>query len=393
MNDNSKDQKNLEELLYEIDNELHKPDIALELINRTHNDEELERLTKIIVEKSVNKVDIFNALAVTFYQQSRYEFIIPLLQSALQIEPFHKNTLINLAEFLAELGEIDMAFGYINQIQDKSEDVVQLLNKLYSLKGQEKPEDNIVDIEQNDVSFTGERIVINQEVKNKYNNVLEEHLQRYQLACQFVKDKIVLDAACGAGYGSKMMQSAGAKFVLGVDISEESLQNALKTYGGSNVDFIYGDVNKLPFENESFDIVVSFETIEHVESGSKWIEESSRVLKEDGLFLVSTPNRMISNPGLYFVEQPVNPYHKYEYTASEFIGELLKKYDLLQIYGQTFTPDYSTYHTLVARRARNLNPSIIPRLNLTYGHKLVSLGDVKDMQPEYLVAVCRKKRQ
>ncbi|MEK3683602.1 class I SAM-dependent methyltransferase [Paenibacillus sp. FSL R10-2736] len=250
----------------------------------------------------------------------------------------------------------------------------------------------ILDTEQNDVLFTGERVVINDVVKKNYGDVLEEHLNRYRLAQKYVKDKRVLDAACGAGYGSKMLQAAGASHVLGVDIDEASLSNARKTYGHDQIDYAYGNVNKLELEDKSFDVVVSFETIEHIDDGSVWIKESSRLLKDDGIFIVSTPNRSIANPSAYFVEQPRNHYHKYEYTIVELVGELLKEYDILELYGQTFTTDYVAFQTQIIRKARNLGAASTPYTNpVISGYELVALGEVKDMNPLYVVAVCRKK--
>lgn len=251
----------------------------------------------------------------------------------------------------------------------------------------------ILNKEQNDVPFTGERVVINDVVKKNYADVLEEHLNRYKLAQKYVKNKRVLDAACGAGYGTKMLQAAGASHVLGVDIDEASLANARKTYAHDLIDYTYGNVNKLELEDKSFDVVVSFETIEHIDDGSIWIKESSRLLKDDGIFIVSTPNRTIANPAAYFVEQPRNRYHKYEYTTVELVGELLKEYDILELYGQTFSPDYVAFHTQVVRQARNMGAAFNPYTNpVISGYELVALGEVKDMNPLYVVAVCQKKR-
>ncbi|MEK3792179.1 methyltransferase domain-containing protein [Paenibacillus sp. FSL R7-0204] len=253
--------------------------------------------------------------------------------------------------------------------------------------------ENKVEIaEQNDVVFTGERLVINDTVKKNHGDVLEEHLNRYRLAQHFVKDKRVLDAACGAGYGSKMLQAAGASHVLGVDIDEASLVNARKTYGHDQIEYAYGNVNKLELEDKSFDIIVSFETIEHINDGSVWIKESSRLLKDDGIFIVSTPNRSQTNPVKYFVEQPQNFHHKYEYTITEFVGELLKEYDILELYGQTFVSDYSSIQTQAIRNAIGLKSTTTPYNNpVINGHELIELGKVKDMNPLYVVAVCKKK--
>lgn len=251
----------------------------------------------------------------------------------------------------------------------------------------------ILNNEQNHVYFTGERVVINDTVKKKHSDVLEEHLNRYRLAQKYVKGKRVLDAACGTGYGSKMLQVAGASYVLGVDIDQASLANAREAYEHESVDYVYGDVNKLALEDKSFDVVVSFETIEHIEDGRVWVQESARLLKDEGIFIVSTPNRTIANPAGHFVEQPRNRYHRYEYTTTEMIGELLKEYDLLGLYGQTFISDYLAFPTQVVRQARNMSAQFTPYPNpVIKGHELVALGDVKDMTPLYVVAVCRKKQ-
>ncbi|MFG6495432.1 glycosyltransferase [Fictibacillus sp. UD] len=251
---------------------------------------------------------------------------------------------------------------------------------------------DVMENNQDNVIFTGERLVINNEVKEKHNNVFEEHIERYRLASKFVGNLKVLDAACGAGYGTKMLELAGAEEVTGIDISEDSLNNARETYYGDNITFEYGDVNQLPFPNKSYDVVVSFETIEHIDKGLTWIEESSRVLNDGGIFIVSTPNRDVTNPGSYHEEQPLNSFHKFEYNTQEFIGELLKKYDIIELYGQTFVNDKDIPYTNIMRQLRKKDVNYIPKNSKKIvGHKLISLGEIKDSLPTYLVAVCKKK--
>ncbi|BBI36135.1 glycosyltransferase [Cohnella abietis] len=387
-------EQSLSRLLLNVDNDVNAIENAQEVLTRLSSNQQLfEEVIEIIDDASINnKNKVCNTLAVLGFENEYYDMPIPLLQKSLEYDSRHKESLLNLSIILAQFGELELAIQYASQIEDKSEDVLEWLHKLGYNENLDSGD--ILSIEQNDVQFTGERLVINQEVKEKYNDILEEHLERYKLACRFVKGKDVLDAACGAGYGSKMLQQAGARLVFGVDISEESLQSAKKTYGSNNVDFAYGDVNSLKFENESFDIVVSFETVEHIENGANWIKESARVLKEDGIFLVSTPNRTITNPGLYFVEQPLNTHHKYEYTVTEFVGELTKEYDVLELYGQTFTSDHDLYYTQVMREARYLDTQFVPvQQYQAKKYELVSLSEVKDAQPLYVVAVCRKKRK
>lgn len=361
------------------------------IIRKLREDEKsLELIITIINDIIENKVEVLNFLAVESYENEMYDIIIPLLQEALKIEPFDKVTLINLSQILVEFGEYQLAYTYILKVEEQDYEVKVILEKILELIGSKE----ILNLEQNDVQFTGERIVVNRLVKENYSDILEEHMKRYELSCKYVKDKIVLDAACGAGYGSKMLINAGAALVCGVDISEESLISAKRDYGSPNLEFIQGDVNRLPFTDASFDIVVSYETIEHIEKGSNWIQESARLLKEGGIFLVSTPNRAVTNPGTFYYERPLNPHHQFEYTAIEFVGELIKKYDILELYGQTFIKDRDTNYTNIMRQLRKMNKQQDSNMDNkmdSKDHSLLPLGDIKDMQPMYIVAVCRKK--
>ena len=138
--------------------------------------------------------------------------------------------------------------------------------------------------------LTGERMILGRMDKK----VEFEHLCRYRLARLLTKNKIVLDAACGSGYGSWEL-SAAAQKVTGIDISEETIEYAKEKYVADNLEYIVGSVAKLPFENEQFDVVISFETIEHVDETTQnlFLKEIGRVLKKDGLLIMSTPNKKV----------------------------------------------------------------------------------------------------
>lgn len=117
-----------------------------------------------------------------------------------------------------------------------------------------------------------------------------EHLHRYSLCSEYIYNKIVLDIACGDGYGSFLM-SEKASHVYGVDIDQPTILNAQKKYIKSNLNFLIGSADKTSLKDNSIDIVVSFETIEHHDKHHEMMQEIKRVLKPDGILIISTPDK------------------------------------------------------------------------------------------------------
>ena len=107
------------------------------------------------------------------------------------------------------------------------------------------------------MKFTGERFLPNID-----GAIALEHLHRYLVASLYVHNKDVLDIASGEGYGSAML-ARNAKTVIGVDISEDAIAHATARYAAKNLEFRAGNAAKIPLEDASVDVVVSFETIEH----------------------------------------------------------------------------------------------------------------------------------
>ncbi|MFM7423431.1 MAG: class I SAM-dependent methyltransferase [Elainella sp.] len=118
--------------------------------------------------------------------------------------------------------------------------------------------------------------------------MLDIHLGRYQTASRYVQGKKVLDIASGAGFGSKMLKETGAAQVIGVDISPTSIQYAQEHYGTAGVSFVQADAEVFEWQ-EPFDVIVSFETIEHVPHPDKFLAQIRKLLKPDGHFLLSVP--------------------------------------------------------------------------------------------------------
>jgi SAM-dependent methyltransferase len=170
------------------------------------------------------------------------------------------------------------------------------------------------------LDVTGERLLPDQQ---RGELVHAEHVARYQFAAGLAAGLRVLDAASGEGYGTEMIARAGAKSVVGIDLDPKAVEHARERYG---LDFRAGDVGALPFEDGSFDLVVSFETIEHVKDGERAISEFHRVLSDDGLLVISTPNK-----SEYLMS---TDFHEREYTSDEFRALLEGKFGDVRFYFQ-----------------------------------------------------------
>lgn len=153
------------------------------------------------------------------------------------------------------------------------------------------------------------------------------HEKRYRFALPQCAGKDVLDAACGVGYGSALLATSAAH-VMGVDLSPEAIDYARSRYGGPNVDFRVGDLLALDLPDASFDVVCSFETIEHLPDRDAYLRHVTRVLRDGGMYFVSTPRAERTN------ESPGNPYHCVEFDRHDFEALLRRYFDQVELYGQ-----------------------------------------------------------
>jgi ubiquinone/menaquinone biosynthesis C-methylase UbiE len=136
------------------------------------------------------------------------------------------------------------------------------------------------------LTFTGERFL-----PNEAGEMWAEHWHRYHAIQHLVAGKRVLDVACGEGYGSALI-SRPALAVSGVDISADAIAHAKNVYSTqTNLKFFEASCTKLPFADHSFDVVASFETIEHITEHDAFLDEIKRVLTVDGLLIISSPNK------------------------------------------------------------------------------------------------------
>lgn len=173
-----------------------------------------------------------------------------------------------------------------------------------------------------DLEFTGERIVPGKTAEPLFR----EHEERYVFAGQYVAGKEVIDVACGTGVGTDYLRRAGAICCQGIDIDWEAIQFARARY--PQCSFAQGDALQIRLPDRSVDVVVSFETIEHVADQRRFISECRRVLRPGGLLVCSSPNRTL------YRWLGKNPYHVQELTAHELANLLSEHFAKVLLFSQ-----------------------------------------------------------
>jgi len=176
------------------------------------------------------------------------------------------------------------------------------------------------------MEFTGERFI-----PGTRGEIWVEHWHRYHFAARWVEGREVLDVACGEGYGTALLAARNARRVTGVDLSPQAIAHARATYGSvPNTEFVEASCTRMPFADGSFDLVVSFETLEHIDAQREFVEEVGRVLKPDGVFLLSCPNKLEYSDKRHFE----NEFHVKELYREELASLLSARFPALQWYGQ-----------------------------------------------------------
>ncbi|HLR79744.1 MAG TPA: class I SAM-dependent methyltransferase [Bacillota bacterium] len=176
---------------------------------------------------------------------------------------------------------------------------------------------------------TGERVIL--EKMKRTNPLLIEHLARYHFACEYAYGR-VLDFASGTGYGSHIIAKTCKKKVtevIGVDVDANAVQYARSTYFHPRSSFLQKDVTdeSLPDQLGAFDVIVSFETFEHIEEEEQYMSNIYQLLKKGGTLILSTPfgkGRGIPSG---------NRFHVHQLTVVEF-KELFSDYSDVEFYFQ-----------------------------------------------------------
>ena len=161
-----------------------------------------------------------------------------------------------------------------------------------------------------------------------------EHLFRYEWAGTWVRaPTIVLDVACGSGYGTTRLSTRTGARVVGGDVDAASLSEALAGRTSETAPrFVVMDGSRLPLADGSVDLVVSFETLEHTRRYREMLAEFARVLTTEGILLLSTPNRPVNSPG----GRVENPFHTQEFDRRELKELLTDRFDQVEVLGQRY---------------------------------------------------------
>lgn len=162
-----------------------------------------------------------------------------------------------------------------------------------------------------------------------------KHLALYRFATQYTERKCVLDLGCGEGYGSDALAHT-AHFVVAADRDVDTVMRARQKYTRANLAFVICDAQALPFRATGFEIVVSFEVIEHIPNVRRYLQEIARVSVARGTLLLSTPNRVLR---LLPFQRPWNRYHLREYDARDFRRVLQVVFARVDLRGVTARAD------------------------------------------------------
>lgn len=213
----------------------------------------------------------------------------------------------------------------------------------------------------------------------------EIHAARYRFAARWVRNKRVLDLACGVGYGSAILHAAGAASVTGIDLSEQTIAYARERYAAPAIEFLASDGMKYE-PPRPFDVVVSLETIEHVPDARGFVARLASFVAPGGLLIGSVPTTLSTD---------VNPYHLHDFSDAEFRA-LFGSVGLCILDHMTQTQRFSPLRLRTLARSSSRSYQLRPRLVRYYATHPRSLvrrlwtTATRGFVNEYLVVVGRK---
>ena len=233
-----------------------------------------------------------------------------------------------------------------------------------------------------EIEFTGEFMIPGK----SGHRIEQDHISRYEFAGYHAAGRSVLDIACGYGYGAPIMLRAGARCYTGIDINHDLITNARSQHSDPKITYEVGDIRKYKPSKEGFDLVLCFETIEHIPFYKEAIRNLYRMLSSDGLLIISSPNRPVTSPGSKNItDKPLNKFHTQEFTIKE-LSDALKNEGFIILKDGLFGQRLSWFYTknqLITRIRNRLigNPMVYSN---SYPKKIIL------KQPAYFIILAKK---
>ncbi len=224
------------------------------------------------------------------------------------------------------------------------------------------------------ISWTGERYVPWANLSSP--DIDYEHLNRYYFAANFVKGKKALDLASGEGYGAYILASC-AEEVIGIDVDEQAIKHATNKYFCNNLRFDSGSISEIPIVGEKvFDVITCFEALEHIEEQDKLFKEVARLLKDDGLLIISSPNKKLYTDEL----KNENQYHLKELYYDEFAKLVTTNFKNVKYLGQKVISGSQIWP--LGERKGHVENNYIQKVEDHF-----NLADINNLDPMYFIAI------
>ncbi len=178
------------------------------------------------------------------------------------------------------------------------------------------------------------------------NPLFKRHLAAYRFCIPFCQDREILEIGFGEGYGTNEI-AEHARSVVGSDLQPELAEYAKDKYSGRGIEFLCASAESLPFKDETFDVIISLQVLEHVKIYQAMIKESYRVLRKGGKAIHITPNRLTMLSG-------VNPYHYREFDPDQLRNEMKAVFPRVKMMGLFGSERYLAIKNEEQRFARRL---------------------------------------
>ena len=236
-----------------------------------------------------------------------------------------------------------------------------------------------------EIDNSGERILLEKESPL----MIARHFSAYQFAKECIQDKEVLDIGCGEGYGSYFL-AGYAKSVMAVDYDKSVIAYASDKYKKYNLLFCVLEAKDLCSINKQFDTLCSFQVIEHIINPNIFLENIKVLLKNNGVFICSTPNKLDVSPGS---DAPLNKFHVKEYLFDEFKDLLQQYFESVELFGLKRGRMLRFYRRLKKIGLFNYFPNFLNPVNrfynrVNYNNFIIVKNDIQSALD--FIAVCRK---